>query len=76
MVTRSNKENNIILNCVPYIYYPIQFKKNKVQILIDFDSQINAMTLAYIPKLGLRVYCTNIKVQKIEGSTLKTFEIV
>ena len=34
------------------------------------------MTLAYASKLGLKVHPTNVKAQKIDGSTLKTFGIV
>ena len=34
------------------------------------------MTLGYASKLGLKVCFTNVGVQKIDGSTLKTFKIV
>ena len=34
------------------------------------------MTLRYISKLGLKVYSTDVKAQKIDGSTLKTFKMV
>ena len=34
------------------------------------------MNLVYVSRLGLRVYRTNIRAQKIDGSTLKTFEMV
>ena len=34
------------------------------------------MTLGYALKLGLKVRPTNIKVQKIDGFTIETFEIV
>ena len=34
------------------------------------------MTLGYILKLGLKVCSINVKVQKIDGFTLKMFEIV
>ena len=34
------------------------------------------MTLGYILKLGLKIRSTNVKAQKIDGSTLKTFEMV
>ena len=44
--------------------------------MIDSGSKVNAMTPAYVAKLGLRVKKTNIGTQKIDGSTLNTFEIV
>ena len=34
------------------------------------------MTLEYVSKLGLKVRLTNIKTQKIDNFTLKTFEMV
>ena len=34
------------------------------------------MALGYVSKLGLKVRLTNVRAQKINGSTLKIFEIV
>ena len=34
------------------------------------------MALAYASKLALKVHPTNVKAQKIDGSILKTFEMV
>ena len=34
------------------------------------------MTLRYALKLGLKIYSTNIKTQKIDGFTFKKFRIV
>lgn len=60
------------------IYHQVYFKKNqaKVQTFLDFDSKINSMTLAYMAKPCLKVWSTNIRGLKIDGSTLKTFKIV
>lgn len=33
------------------------------------------MIPGYVLKLGLKIYFTNIKAQKIDGSTFKTFKI-
>lgn len=49
---------------------------NKVQALINSGSKINAMTLAQILKLGLKICHTNIRAYKIDDSILKIFEIV
>ena len=76
LVTETSKKGNVALQRVSYIHYPIQFKKKKVQALIDSGSEINAMTLAYGLKLGLWVYCTNVGAQKIDDSTLETFNMV
>ena len=40
------------------------------------DSKVNVMTLAYISKLGLKIWPINIKAQKIDGLLLRTFGIV
>lgn len=44
--------------------------------LIDSSSEINVMYPAYVKKLGLVVQKTNMVAQKINGTTLETFEIV
>ena len=43
--------------------------------MIDSKSEGNVMTPAYIAKLGLKIWPTNIEAQKIDGSSLKTFKI-
>lgn len=60
------------------IHYLIQFKKNqaKIWILLDFGSKINTITLAYIANLNVKVWLTNVEVEKINGSTFKMFKIV
>ena len=77
-VTEASQENVVVLDCVPCICYPIRFIKSKVQVqaLIDSSSKANAMILGYAFKLGLKIRSTNIKAQKINCSTLETFEMV
>ena len=68
-----------VLNRVPYICYPVQFRKNKgkdVLALLDSKSELNAMTPAYTVHLGLKVRMTNVGVQKIDGSLLAIYGIV
>ena len=45
-------------------------------ILLDSGNKINAMSLAYVKKLDLKTWKTNIGAQKIDSSTFKTFEII
>lgn len=40
--------------------------------LIDSGSEVNAMTLAYAAKLGLNLWKTSVRMQKIDGSLLVT----
>ena len=75
-VTEISKEDDVPLQRVPCVHYPIRFKKKEVQALIDSGSEVNAMTPAYASRLGLRVHRTDIGAQKIDGSTLETFGMV
>ena len=68
-----------ILDKVPCICYPIQFYKDKnkdVLALLNFESEVNALTLAYAAHLGLKVRVTNIGAQKINGSPLAIYGMV
>ena len=74
-MTEASKEDRA-LDQVPCIHYPVQFKMNKVRALINSSSEVNAITLGYTLKLGLKARHTNVGAQKIDGSTLKTFGMV
>ena len=66
----------MVLDRVPYIHYSVQFQKNKeatIWALINSSSKVNAITPAYIFKLGLKIWKTDVGAQKIDGSSLKTF---
>ena len=74
-MTETSKENEVVLEKVPYIYYSLHFQKDiaDVKALIDSGSKVNAIISAYISKLGFRICQTNVKAQKIDSSTLETF---
>lgn len=75
-ITETSKEK-VALNWIFCIYYPVQFNKEKVKVLINSVSKVgNIMTPIYIAKLGLKVCCTNVKALKIDGSIFKIFELV
>ena len=61
---------------VPCIHYPVQFQEEQIRALLDSGSKINAMKPDFAQKLGLYIRKTNVGPQKIDGSTLETFEIV
>lgn len=48
-MTEANKKNNeVALTYIPYINYPIRFQKdnkNKMQVLINSGSKVNAITV-------------------------------
>ena len=51
LMTDTKKET---LEYIPYIYYPVQFKKdlNKIWVLINSKSEVNVMVSTYVKKLG------------------------
>lgn len=72
-VTEASKK--VVVKKIPYIYYPVQFKKHKISDLINFSNKISAMLLEYNLKLGLKIRYPNVKAQKIDIFTLETFKI-
>ena len=59
--------------------YPVQFRKNKgedVLALLDFRSKVNAITPAYAAHPGLKMKITDIGMQKIDRSSLATYNMV
>ena len=69
----------IVLDRVPYIHYPVQFRKDKgatIWALINSGSKVNAMTPAYAKQLDLQVRKTDVGAQKIDSSLLRTFGMV
>ena len=75
-ITEANKKDVFVLDWVSCICYLIPFKKNKIWALINSDNKVNNITLGYTLKLGLKIRLTNVRAQKINGSTLEMFEIV
>ena len=75
-MTETNKE--LTLERVPCIHYLLCFQKDTtgIRALVDSGSEVNTMTPAYAAKLDLQVQKTNIRAQKIDGSTLETFGMV
>lgn len=75
----SIEDNSKLLAQVPYIYYPLLFQnknQNKARALINYNSEVNTMTLKHTSKLGFQVPQINIKAQKINGSIFETFGII
>lgn len=75
-MTKPSKEDNVFLKRVSYTYHSVLFKKDKIRALINFKSKFNTISLDYVLKLGWKIYHTNVKAPKIDGSMLKMFEIV
>ena len=77
-VIEVSKKKNLFLEWMPCIYYLLRFYKDTVGVraLIDWGIEVNAMSPMYASKLGLKVHHTDVETQKIDGSTVETFEIV
>ena len=68
-----------VLERVPCIHYPDRFQEGQqqqVRALLDSGSEVNAMSPAYVKRLGLKTRKTNVGAQKIDGSALETFGMV
>ena len=67
------------LECIPYIYYSVQFKdrnETQVQALIDSRSEVNAIHPSFAKQLGLPIRLIDIRKQKIDGTMLNTYGMV
>ena len=68
-----------VLDRVPYICYPVQICKDKGKnalALLDFRSEVNAMSLTYAALLSFTVIITNVGMQKIDRFSLATYGMV
>ncbi len=74
----SSEANIGPLQRVPYIRYPVQCQEDQLEVkaLINFGSEVNVMTPAFVAKLGLRPRPINVRAQKIDGSPLETHGMV
>ena len=58
------------------IYYLVRFQEKQIKTLLDSGSEVNAINPNYTWKLRLKIWKTNVKAQKIDGSTLEIFGMV
>lgn len=62
-MTKTSKEvPEVILDRVSYIYYTMQFQKNKeiIKALINFESKVNRMTPVHTKQLGHQTSKTDV----------------
>ena len=71
LVTKKKEE----LGRVPCILYSVTFK-DQIEILFDLESEVNVMNQAFAHQLGFLIWKTNVRAQKIDGTTLKTYGII
>lgn len=78
-IIEANRKDEIVLKKIICIHYLLCFckdKKNEMRALINSGSKINAIIPAYTLELDFKVRQTHVEAQKIDNSTLKTFNIV
>ncbi len=63
------------LKQVPCIQYCVTFK-NKTETLLDLKSNVNTISQVFALQLSVKIQKTNIGIQKIYGTTPKTYKIV
>ena len=74
----------VVLERVPCIHYPVRFQEDskqegqqqQVRALLDSGSEVNAMSPAYAKRLGLKTWKINVRAQKIDDFILETFGMV
>lgn len=66
-MTEIKKKTTLSFVYILYIYHSVYFKKDhaKIYALLDYDNKINTIILIYTLNLGLRIFLTNIKTQKL-----------
>ncbi len=71
----TDKKTEEELERVPCIWYLVTFK-DQTEVLLDSGSDVNAMSQAFAQQLSLKIRKSNVGAQKIDGTTLETYEIV
>ena len=76
LVTDAKKAQKVrVLNQIPCIHYSIQFQKDKskdILAFLNFGSEINEWTLAYMAQLGCKMRKTDVNAQKTDELSLAT----
>ncbi len=63
------------LEWVPCIWYPVTFK-DQTKALLNSRSKVNVISQVFAQQLGLKIRKTNVRAQKIDGTTLETYQMV
>ena len=61
---------------VPYIRYLINFRKKSVSALLNSNSEVSTIYLAFAKELGLPIRPIDVGAQKIDGTTIETYGMV
>lgn len=50
--------------------------KDQTEVWLNFESKVNIISQAFTLLLGLKIWKTNVKVQKIDGTILKIYWMI
>ena len=75
MSITDKKTEEEALERIPYIRYLVTFK-DQTEAILDSGSEVNAINPAFASQLGLKIWKTNVGVQKIDGTILETYGMV
>ena len=64
------------LTQVSSIRYPTKFRKKSVSALFDSGTEVNTIYPNFAKELGFLIKPTDVRAQKIDGTTLVTFGII
>ncbi len=63
------------LERVPCIQYSVTFK-DQTEALLGSGSEVNTMSQVFAYQLCLKICKTNVRAQKIDGTTMETYKMV
>lgn len=77
-MTAASKKADMTLEQIPYLNSTLYFQKNTadVEALINSSSKVTAIISTYAEKLDFKIFSTNVKASKINGSIFYVFRIV
>lgn len=70
------EDNLLALDLLALIYYSVNFKNHKIWALINSSNKVNIITSGYALQLGLKTCQINVKAQKTDDFSPKTFGMV
>ena len=74
-MSMTGKKKKEKLEQVLCIWYPVTYK-DQTEVLLDSERKVNAINPAFAFQLGLRIWKTNVRAQKIDGTILESYEMV
>ena len=76
VIITNSDDKKVMIKRIFYIYYLVWFNKNETWGLVINKNKVNAINPNYTQILDLKICEISIKLQRINSSTLITFEIV